>query len=150
MSQQPASGPLVGIRVLDFGSYIAGPYGAAVLGDLGADVIKVESIGGDLARHWGPFMNGESRLFQGYNRNKRSIAVDLRSAAGREIAHALARSLLPGRLFALGGAVQGRLRRVPDEAPSLRRRHNRRPRASCSTTPSSGSSSRHMRGRFVK
>ena len=89
---QPASGPLVGVRVLDFGSYIAGPYGAAVLGDLGADVIKIESIGGDLARHWGPFMNGESRLFQGYNRNKRSIAVDLRAPAGRDVAHALARA----------------------------------------------------------
>jgi crotonobetainyl-CoA:carnitine CoA-transferase CaiB-like acyl-CoA transferase len=86
-----ASGPLVGVRVLDFGSYIAGPYGAAVLGDLGADVVKVESVGGDLARHWGPFLGGESRLFQGYNRNKRSIAVDLRVPAGREIAHALAR-----------------------------------------------------------
>jgi crotonobetainyl-CoA:carnitine CoA-transferase CaiB-like acyl-CoA transferase len=87
-----ASGPLVGVRVLDFGSYIAGPYGAAVLGDLGADVIKVESVGGDLARHWGPFLNGESRLFQGYNRNKRSVAVDLRAPAGRDVAHALART----------------------------------------------------------
>jgi crotonobetainyl-CoA:carnitine CoA-transferase CaiB-like acyl-CoA transferase len=87
-----ASGPLVGVRVLDFGSYIAGPYGAAVLGDLGADVIKIESVGGDLARHWGPFLNGESRLFQGYNRNKGSVAVDLRAPAGRDIAHALART----------------------------------------------------------
>ncbi len=89
---RPASGPLVGVRVLDFGSYIAGPYGAAVLGDLGADVIKIESVGGDLARHWGPFLRGESRLFQGYNRNKRSVAVDLRAPAGRDVAHALART----------------------------------------------------------
>jgi crotonobetainyl-CoA:carnitine CoA-transferase CaiB-like acyl-CoA transferase len=91
-NHRPASGPLVGVRVLDFGSYIAGPYGAAVLGDLGADVIKIESVGGDLARHWGPFLRGESRLFQGYNRNKRSVAVDLRAPAGRDVAHALARS----------------------------------------------------------
>jgi crotonobetainyl-CoA:carnitine CoA-transferase CaiB-like acyl-CoA transferase len=87
-----ASGPLVGVRVLDFGSYIAGPYGAAVLGDLGADVVKIESTAGDLARHWGPFLRGESRLFQGYNRSKRSIAVDLRQPAGRDVAHALART----------------------------------------------------------
>ena len=91
-NHRPASGPLVGVRVLDFGSYIAGPYGAAVLGDLGADVIKIESVGGDLARHWGPFLRGESRLFQGYNRNKRSVAVDLRAPAGRDVAHALART----------------------------------------------------------
>src|SRR5262245_66601510 len=86
-----ASGPLVGVRVLDFGSYIAGPYGAAVLGDLGAEVIKVEAVGGDLARTWGPFLNGESRLFQGYNRNKRSIAVDLHGPAGPVLHHALPR-----------------------------------------------------------
>jgi crotonobetainyl-CoA:carnitine CoA-transferase CaiB-like acyl-CoA transferase len=92
MSVRSPSGPLTGVRVLDFGSYIAGPYGAAVLGDLGADVVKIEAVGGDLARHWGPFLRGESKLFQGYNRNKRSIAVDLRAAAGREVAHALARS----------------------------------------------------------
>ena len=91
-TSRAASGPLVGVRVLDFGSYIAGPYGAAVLGDLGADVIKIESVGGDLARHWGPFLRGESRLFQGYNRNKRSVAVDLRAPAGRDVAHALART----------------------------------------------------------
>jgi crotonobetainyl-CoA:carnitine CoA-transferase CaiB-like acyl-CoA transferase len=79
------------VRVLDFGSYIAGPYGASVLGDLGADVIKVESTAGDLARHWGPFLRGESRLFQGYNRSKRSVAVDLSVEAGREIAYRLVR-----------------------------------------------------------
>jgi formyl-CoA transferase len=79
------------VRVLDFGSYIAGPYGAATLGDLGAEVIKIEAIGGDLARHWGPFMRGESRLFQGYNRNKRSVAVDLADERGREIVHRLVR-----------------------------------------------------------
>jgi len=86
-----ASGPLAGVRVLDFGSYIAGPYGAAMLGDLGADVVKIEAIGGDLARHWGPFLRGESRLFQGYNRNKRSVAVDLSLDAGREIVYRLVR-----------------------------------------------------------
>jgi len=85
------AGPLVGIRVLDFSSFIAGSYAAQYLGDLGAEVIKVESLQGDAARGWGPFLAGESRFFQGWNRNKRSIAVDLQCAEGREIVHGLAR-----------------------------------------------------------
>src|SRR5262245_47801922 len=78
-----ASGPLVGIKVVDFCSFIAGSYGAMVLGDFGAEVIKVEPLTGDLARAWGPFLAGESRYFQGWNRNKRSLAVDLTTAEGR-------------------------------------------------------------------
>ena len=60
-----------------------------LLGDFGADVIKVESLGGDLSRHWGPFIRGESRGFQGWNRNKRSLAVDLRTREGREAVYRL-------------------------------------------------------------
>ena len=86
-----ASGPLVGLKVIDFSSFIAGCYTALLLGDLGADVIKVEPLEGDGARYWGPFLAGESRFFQGWNRSKRSIAVDLRSDAGREIVHGLLR-----------------------------------------------------------
>ncbi len=85
------AGPLVGVRVLDFCSFIAGSYGAMVLGDLGADVIKVEPLTGDLGRAWGPFLAGESRFFQGWNRNKRGIALDLRTEAGRGIAEELVR-----------------------------------------------------------
>ncbi len=89
-SAEPA-GPLAGFRVLDFSSFIAGAFGAMMLGDFGADVIKVEGREGDLARHWGPFLKGESRFFQGWNRNKRSLSVDLQTEAGRRIVHALVR-----------------------------------------------------------
>ena len=84
-------GPLEGIRVLDFTSFIAGSYGAMLLGDLGADVLKIESPGGDNARHWGPFIEGESRMFQAWNRNKRGLSVDLKTAHGLQVVHDLAR-----------------------------------------------------------
>lgn len=86
---QSPCGPLAGVKVVDFCSFIAGSYGAMLLGDLGADVIKVEPPAGDAARAWGPFLAGESRYFQGWNRNKRSLAVDLATEAGRQIAHRL-------------------------------------------------------------
>ncbi len=89
MSDAQLHGPLTGVSVLDFTSFIAGSYCAQLLGDLGADVIKVEALTGDAARFWGPFLNGESRFFQGWNRNKRSIAVDLQSEKGREIVYEL-------------------------------------------------------------
>ena len=87
----PASGPLAGVHVVDFSSFIAGAFAATMLGDMGASIVKVESLAGDAARHWGPFLNGESRMFQGWNRNKRSIAVDLQSEKGREIVYDLVR-----------------------------------------------------------
>jgi crotonobetainyl-CoA:carnitine CoA-transferase CaiB-like acyl-CoA transferase len=87
----PAQGPLTGIRVLDFCSFINGAYSATLLGDLGAEVVKIEPLTGDLARAWGPFLKGESRFYQAWNRNKRGLAVDLSSSAGREIAHRLVR-----------------------------------------------------------
>jgi crotonobetainyl-CoA:carnitine CoA-transferase CaiB-like acyl-CoA transferase len=83
------SGPLQGVKVVDFCSFIAGSYGAMVLGDFGADVIKVEPVTGDLARAWGPFLAGESRYFQGWNHSKRSLAVDLTTEKGREVVHRL-------------------------------------------------------------
>jgi crotonobetainyl-CoA:carnitine CoA-transferase CaiB-like acyl-CoA transferase len=82
-------GPLVGIKIVDFCSFIAGSYGTMVLGDFGADVIKVEPLTGDLARAWGPFLAGESRYFQGWNRNKRSLAIDLTATEGRQIVYRL-------------------------------------------------------------
>jgi formyl-CoA transferase len=103
---------LDGIRVLDFSRVLAGPYCAMILGDLGADVIKVERAGvGDDLRQWGPpFMpDGESTYFLSVNRNKRSIALDLKSAAGRDLAVRLARrcdvlveNFRPGVMAALG------------------------------------------------
>jgi len=59
------------------------------MGEMGADVIKVESLDGDPARHWGPFINGESKFFQGWNRNKRGLALNLLSEKGRELLYKL-------------------------------------------------------------
>ena len=76
--------PLEGLRVLDLSRVLAGPYATMALGDLGADVIKVEHPErGDDTRHWGPpFAGGESAYFLSINRNKRSVGVDLKSEEG--------------------------------------------------------------------
>src|SRR2546428_324841 len=82
---------LDGLRVLDLTSQLSGPYCAMLLGDLGADVIKLERPGvGDDARAVSPKISGESAAFMTYNRNKRSVTLDLKAAAGRTIALALA------------------------------------------------------------
>ncbi len=84
--------PLSGVRVLDLTHALAGPYCTMLLADLGADVIKVESPGvGDQSRTWGPpFVNGESTYFMSVNRNKRSVALDMKQQAGLEAAIGLA------------------------------------------------------------
>ncbi len=82
--------PLEGLRVIDFSRVLAGPFCAALLGDLGADVIKIEPPAGDDYRAVGPFAaDGVSGLFAAMNRNKRSIVLDLKAEAGRELALAL-------------------------------------------------------------
>ena len=83
----PPLGALDGIRVLDLTRVLAGPWCAMLLGDLGADVIKVESPkGGDDTRAWGPpFIGAESAYYLGCNRNKRGIAVDFSTESGKEI-----------------------------------------------------------------
>ncbi|NML43351.1 CoA transferase [Ramlibacter sp. G-1-2-2] len=89
--------PMRGLRVLDLSKVLAGPLCAQYLGDMGADVIKVEATkgGGDETRGWPPFREAEGTrtgaIFVSVNRNKRSIAVDLASEAGREVVHRLAR-----------------------------------------------------------
>jgi len=84
--------PLAGIRVLDLTHALAGPYCTMLLGDLGADVIKLEPPDtGDHARQWGPpFVSGESSYFMSVNRNKRSVVLDLKHDADRTAARALA------------------------------------------------------------
>jgi crotonobetainyl-CoA:carnitine CoA-transferase CaiB-like acyl-CoA transferase len=82
-----ATGPLAGIRVLDFTALLQGPMATQILADLGADVVKLERQGGEWMRHWGVFMgrtHGETDAFLGLNRNKRSVEVDLRDEETRE------------------------------------------------------------------
>jgi crotonobetainyl-CoA:carnitine CoA-transferase CaiB-like acyl-CoA transferase len=81
--------PLVGVRVLDLTRYISGPACAQFLGDFGADVIKVESPAGEAARDTPPFNGDYSLYFAAFNRNKRSISLNLRSEKGREILRGL-------------------------------------------------------------
>ena len=82
---------LENIRVVDLTQALAGPYCTMMLGDFGADVIKVEQPGqGDQSRGWGPpFVEGESTYFLGVNRNKRSLTLDIKTPAGQEILHKL-------------------------------------------------------------
>ncbi|WP_423195695.1 MULTISPECIES: CaiB/BaiF CoA transferase family protein [unclassified Cupriavidus] len=82
---------LAGVRIVDFTTSVAGPYGTLLLADLGADVVKVERRGsGDDTRSWGPpFLDGESLWFLSMNRNKQSITIDLLQPEGRALAHAL-------------------------------------------------------------
>lgn len=85
-------GALDGVRVLDLSRVLAGPYATMILGDLGADVIKIEAPGGsDDTRFWGPpFQNGMSAYYTAVNRNKRSMTVNLKSEEGRETIRRLA------------------------------------------------------------
>jgi formyl-CoA transferase/succinyl-CoA--D-citramalate CoA-transferase len=79
------SAPLDGIRVLELGSFIAGPFAGQLLGDLGADVIKIEPPGrGDPMRQWGVCVEGKSLWWPSIARNKRSVALDLRDEKARE------------------------------------------------------------------
>src|ERR1700726_2636123 len=99
MSQ--TAGPLAGVHVLDLSRVLAGPYAAMLLGDLGAEVIKVERPDtGDDTRHWGPpFVpagdpaddSAESTYFLSVNRGKRSVAIDLKDPGEREFVEALVR-----------------------------------------------------------
>ena len=85
------AGPLDGVRVLELGNFIAGPFAGQLLGDYGADVIKVESPGdGDPMRHWGITRDGDSLWWPTIGRNKRSITLDLRTDDGRRIGRELA------------------------------------------------------------
>lgn len=82
--------PLEGLRVLDLTNVMAGPYCSMVLGDLGAEVVKVESFEGDGSRRFEPRVNGESYCFAVLNRNKKSMALDMKAPAGKEIVTRLA------------------------------------------------------------
>ena len=118
MSVDPAPnrGPLSGIRVVDLSTVLAGPYATMVLADLGADVIKVEPPDGDATRGWGPPWVGDAAsgtrtaaYYLAVNRNKRSLRLDLKSAAGADVLRrllvrgdVLVENLRPGSLDRLG------------------------------------------------
>jgi crotonobetainyl-CoA:carnitine CoA-transferase CaiB-like acyl-CoA transferase len=82
--------PLAGIRVLDLTRALAGPFCTMILGDLGADVIKVEPVAGDMIRQWGPFDRGTSAYYLSGNRNKRGMAVDFRKPRALEVLRGMA------------------------------------------------------------
>ena len=83
--------PLEGVRVLDLTNVMAGPYCTMVLGDMGAEVVKIETFpGGDASRRFDPQVNGESYCFAVLNRNKKSLALDMKHPSGKDIAMKLA------------------------------------------------------------
>src|SRR5919106_2013907 len=112
----PSRGPLSGIRVIDLSTVLAGPYATMILGDLGADVIKIEPPEGDATRGWGPPWVGDAEqgtrtaaYFLAVNRNKRAIRLDLKSPQGADVlgrlladADVLVENLRPGSLDRLG------------------------------------------------
>ena len=112
MSQAPL--PLQGLRVLDFTRVLAGPLCTMLLGDMGAEVIKIEDPrGGDDTRAWAPFVDGWSTYFLSVNRNKKSVALDLKSDDGRRLleqlidtADVLVENFRPGTLDRLGFGVE--------------------------------------------
>jgi len=90
-SSAPASGPLTGLKVLELGQLIAGPFAAKTLADFGADVVKIETPGaGDPLRKWRLLKDGTSVWWQVQSRNKRSVALDLKDPAAQDIVRRLA------------------------------------------------------------
>lgn len=102
--------PLEGIKVLDLSRFIAGPHCTKILGDMGADVVKVEKAGyGDDSRHFPPFQNGESLYGMALNRNKRSITLDFRHPEAKALlldlakeADVLVENFRPGTMESMG------------------------------------------------
>jgi formyl-CoA transferase/succinyl-CoA--D-citramalate CoA-transferase len=87
----PTAAPLRGVRVLELGAFIAGPFAGQLLGDLGADVVKIEPPGeGDIMRRYGVRVGGRSLWWPAIARNKRSVAVNLRHSRGREVVRRVA------------------------------------------------------------
>ena len=109
------SGCLNGVRIVDLTANVSGPFGAAMLGDMGADVIKVEAPGlGDLSRYFGPIRGGMAAGFAVINRNKRAVAIDLQAADGRDVllklvqtADVVLQNFRPGVVDRLGVGYDG-------------------------------------------
>ena len=114
--------PLAGIVVVELGHSVAAPCAGLVLGDLGADIVKIEKPGGDDARKWGPpFLDGASATFQAINRNKRSVVCELRDPAQRarlvdfivEHADVVLQNLRPGQVDEVGLGAAALLAKKP-------------------------------------
>ena len=129
----PPAAPLQGLRIVDFGQYIAGPGAAMVLAELGASVTKIEPLAGDQARHIGRY--GES-MVRAYNRGKRSIALDLKSDAGREVAW----RLIAGSDVVIQNLRPGVMDKLGLGPAEVRARHPRIVYLSISGFPSAGPS----------
>jgi crotonobetainyl-CoA:carnitine CoA-transferase CaiB-like acyl-CoA transferase len=111
MTEEQSPAPLAGVRVLDLSRVLAGPLATMTLGDLGADVVKVERPGeGDDTRHWGPpFAGDDAAYFLSLNRNKRSVSIDLKTPEGVHAVRRLAgdvdvliENFRPGLMTTLG------------------------------------------------
>jgi crotonobetainyl-CoA:carnitine CoA-transferase CaiB-like acyl-CoA transferase len=114
------SGPLKGIKVVDFTHARAGPQCTMMMGDMGADVIKIERPEGDMSRAWGPIYKGERIDFMSVNRNKRSVALDLKQEADAQLARELiadadvvVQNLRPGVMDSFGLGAQELRERHP-------------------------------------
>src|SRR4029453_5267267 len=120
----PMPGPLSGVRVLDLTGVVSGPYATMFLADQGADVLKIEPIGGDITGRRRPPIDkdGEfSALFISSNRGKRSLSIDVKSAAGREV---LARLVVQADVL-VQNFRPGTMERLGLGADELRQRHPR-------------------------
>ncbi|MEX3815249.1 CaiB/BaiF CoA transferase family protein [Paraburkholderia sp. BR13439] len=85
------TGPLSGVKVLDLTQFLSGPFGTQILGDLGAEIVKIEPPGGELARGVPPhFVEGDSAYYLAVNRNKKSVVIDLKTEKGAELVRELA------------------------------------------------------------
>src|SRR6202034_4571448 len=100
---------LDGVRVLELARFQAGPRGGMILSDLGAEVIKIEKLGGEETRQSAPLVRGQSVYFAVYNRGKKSLCLDMRTARGKEIfaglvktADVVLENFRPGTMAAMG------------------------------------------------
>ncbi|MBT2325007.1 CoA transferase [Variovorax paradoxus] len=114
--------PLAGVRVLDLTRALAGPFCTMILADMGADVIKVEPLAGDMIRNWGPFDRGTSAYYLSGNRNKRGIAINFRDPRAMELLRGMARqcdviaeNFRPGAMESMGLAYEA----LREENPRL-------------------------------
>jgi len=114
-------GSLEGVRVLELARYQAGPRGGMIMSDLGAEVIKIEKLGGEETRKSEPIVRGQSVYFSVYNRGKKSLCLDLRTAKGKEIfaglvktADVVLENFRPGTMAAMGFDYEALCKLKPD------------------------------------